>query len=140
MSRSFLSLMAGLFQHTAARRRLDTTSAMPSRIDWFQHTAARRRLGPVRLGFAIVVMFQHTAARRRLGVPSALRRRIIQFQHTAARRRLALLTFCLNHRLSCFNTQPPEGGWTKHFVSCGKSFVFQHTAARRRLVRPDVFL
>ena len=33
------------------------------------------------------------------------------FQHTAARRRLELLV--LRHRCcDCFNTQPPEGGWT----------------------------
>ena len=35
--------------------------------------------------------------------------------------------------MSCFNTQPPEGGWLKglHFDVC--VILFQHTAARRRL-------
>ena len=34
----------------------------------------------------------------------------------------------------CFNTQPPEGGWTSILVLCIFAYVFQHTAARRRLV------
>ena len=33
-----------MFQHTAARRRLDFKKMIPSAIDMFQHTAARRRL------------------------------------------------------------------------------------------------
>ena len=35
---------SGLFQHTAARRRLAFSRAIPSLINLFQHTAARRRL------------------------------------------------------------------------------------------------
>ena len=35
---------------------------------------------------------------------------------------------------SCFNTQPPEGGWLQYLVSQRKKSLFQHTAARRRLV------
>ena len=33
-----------------------------------------------------------------------------RFQHTAARRRLDLRDLLLKE-FSCFNTQPPEGGW-----------------------------
>ena len=36
---------------------------------------------------------------------------------------------------SCFNTQPPEGGWKLASVSGLNSTRFQHTAARRRLVK-----
>ena len=55
------------------------------------------------------------------------------FQHTAARRRLA------RHRdtnglYRRFNTQPPEGGWSKYSPSDLAATMFQHTAARRRLV------
>ena len=33
----------------------------------------------------------------------------------------------------CFNTQPPEGGWT-HPAHLPQAYcLFQHTAARRRL-------
>ena len=36
---------------------------------------------------------------------------------------------------TCFNTQPPEGGW-QHLAALRDKFgVFQHTAARRRLGR-----
>ena len=54
------------------------------------------------------------------------------FQHTAARRRLGIL----NHQCylkSCFNTQPPEGGWRREQENWGYIYQFQHTAARRRL-------
>ena len=35
----------------------------------------------------------------------------------------------------CFNTQPPEGGWTNQVVLILAVNTFQHTAARRRLVK-----
>ena len=59
---------AGLFQHTAARRRLDLEADGVGVVDLFQHTAARRRLdGVVGLGND-KPLFQHTAARRRLAL------------------------------------------------------------------------
>ena len=114
-----------LFQHTAARRRLQGYHSRIIERGWvsthsrpkaaanqtppfgrgrkrFQHTAARRRL---HLSIVVVVnalcLFQHTAARRRL------RQKIVstpiltaEFQHTAARRRL----------LAVFpNSNPPLG-------------------------------
>ena len=123
----------GVFQHTAARRRLDKAAMLKAENPLFQHTAARRRLG-LADGDLIEVTeaFQHTAARRRLG-------------HTAD-------TFA---QLVGFNTQPPEGGWMSasteldryivsthsrpkaagtapaHPIQCWP--LFQHTAARRRL-------
>ena len=36
-----------------------------------------------------------------------------------------------------FNTQPPEGGWTKNLTRIITHWLFQHTAARRRLDIPD---
>ena len=76
------------------------------------------------------------------------------FQHTAARRRLGKALPSLKH-LPCFNTQPPEGGWTEQeskknehqrfntqppeggwiLIYDNKLCIdkFQHTAARRRL-------
>ena len=35
--------------------------------------------------------------------------------------------------LVCFNTQPPEGGWSRGGFESGRYDEFQHTAARRRL-------
>ena len=77
------------------------------------------------------------------------------FQHTAARRRLAELTLFTGANAvvsthsrpkaagraarpprcgrSCFNTQPPEGGWTRADAGRLNCQKFQHTAARRRL-------
>ena len=56
-----------------------------------------------------------------------------QFQHTAARRRLDVVQLIL-HTYQSFNTQPPEGGWTKRKRWRLRIKPFQHTAARRRLV------
>ena len=81
---------------------------------------------------ADIAKFQHTAARRRLRKSRAAVRVMNPFQHTAARRRLLRLlpsAFCRG----CFNTQPPEGGWSIRRGCCVIS-RFQHTAARRRLI------
>ena len=99
-----------LFQHTAARRRLErahSRSAPPPSFNtqppeggWvhsissatlhcsFQHTAARRRLDLFLHGIHPVSVFQHTAARRRLVKMSNISFCVSMFQHTAARRRL----------------------------------------------------
>ena len=34
---------------------------------------------------------------------------------------------------TCFNTQPPEGGWARALACNAFRVLFQHTAARRRL-------
>ena len=143
-----------LFQHTAARRRLPSTSssgwaskrvsthsrpkaaackaARKRRGCWFQHTAARRRLPDKTIQQQNGRLFQHTAARRRL-----LRARVAPalasvFQHTAARRRLRLARTPPRTHV-CFNTQPPEGGCVRLTSAAMLSSLFQHTAARRRL-------
>ena len=36
-------------------------------------------------------------------------------------------------KASCFNTQPPEGGWAFNELIEWVVELFQHTAARRRL-------
>ena len=77
-----------LFQHTAARRRLDSSLLFSLMDNMFQHTAARRRLGSVLVRVCSASLFQHTAARRRLGKSRAAVRVMNPFQHTAARRRL----------------------------------------------------
>ena len=77
------------------------------------------------------------------------------FQHAAARRRLVFpveswvgLCLCFNTQppeggwtssngirkpSESFNTQPPEGGWDNNNVSELMRLLFQHAAARRRL-------
>ena len=76
------------FQHTAARRRLESILAHSRGFTGFQHTAARRRLGHRKAQRPDGMPFQHTAARRRLGMKSANVPAPRGFQHTAARRRL----------------------------------------------------
>ena len=82
------------------------------------------------------------------------------FQHTAARRRLDHDS-AKQSRRQCFNTQPPEGGWTGRLKLGSENHVsthsrpkaaenlpvvgirqrlFQHTAARRRLLKNSVGL
>ena len=146
------------FQHTAARRRLVlrlkraecvfavSTHSRPKAAGYaengvfqiykFQHTAARRRLGKIRAHTVAVSPFQHTAARRRLGRRIRPRYRYL-YVSTHSRPKAAgrgkaptLLS------VTCFNTQPPEGGWSVSRAKILPTLPFQHTAARRRLGRP----
>ena len=157
-----------VFQHTAARRRLENTGVTHITTITFQHTAARRRLAISLRFFSSESRFQHTAARRRLGRKCnqaqspqpvsthsrpkaaghedivvvnlnpvsthsrpkaagedvALSKVSEQFQHTAARRRLAGKVSLIDLPVSCFNTQPPEGGWINWRLSSGFRYGF----------------
>ena len=59
---------------------------------------------------------------------------LILFQLTAARRRLARAPNHPHHAQTCFNSQPPEGGWQSKLNLWRSAWQFQLTAARRRLV------
>ena len=103
------------FQHTAARRRLVSTSFLIFfRSDVSTHSRPKAA-GKYPSISKLVKRFQHTAARRRLGlnITSSVWE-LISFQHTAARRRLGGLPSS-PLRTVCFNTQPPEGGWKPRF-------------------------
>ena len=79
-------------------------------------------------------MFQLAAARRRLVCrPSAITL-WRQFQLAAARRRLGQPAGCRSRR-GCFNSQPPEGGWSRCAIGATPPRLFQLAAARRRLAR-----
>ena len=137
------SLSVGLFQLTAARRRLGRALHLGQCNILFQLTAARRRLASIKRGCCVSKKFQLTAARRRL-VESYLNQYAIEmFQLTAARRRLACalwgggicFTVSTHSRpkaagwqamsamqdLWGFNSQPPEGGWWFHKPCCPAS-------------------
>ena len=98
------------FQHTAARRRLLNSWSDCLTGNLFQHTAARRRLTPAESPKTEGGVSTHSRpkAAGRLRVRSDY---ALAFQHTAARRRLPFLP-TYHKRVSCFNTQPPEGGWS----------------------------
>ena len=122
-----------MFQHTAARRRLDRSQSTSKQTIQFQHTAARRRLEVVIGGDAAKHAFQHTAARRRLVRPEVTGGTgSIVSTHSRPKAAGFPFGFKLPARLS-FNTQPPEGGWEVEQVEQQAEAV-QHTAARRRLV------
>ena len=98
----------------------------------FQHTAARRRL-QLRIELqSIQSMFQHTAARRRLRrkMPFADSKSSFNTQPPEGG---CLLILIVIKRRERFNTQPPEGGCNWHSFSFDSISPFQHTAARRRL-------
>ena len=139
----------GWFQHTAARRRLETTIIFVRCEALFQHTAARRRLvvlmtsrrsqqrsfntQPPEGGWAYLLFnralmgFQHTAARRRLDRYLFSTCTHIEFQHTAARRRLAARVQQRRRLYYCFNTQPPEGGWILSLCPTSQPTVSTHS-------------
>ena len=132
-------------------------SPFSPRSPLFQHTAARRRLGEGIPSASNSGAFQHTAARRRLGL-NPNRKQAVETVSTHSRPKAAgSCNRSDSGTISCFNTQPPEGGWFfRQFItgqnirvsthsrpkaagfsgnsSQAKIFGFQHTAARRRLV------
>ena len=122
------------FQHTAARRRLDvpltkraiallvSTHSRPKAAGtlWTRHSLPPKCFNTqppeggwwwLRCWRGRLRRFQHTAARRRLARSSWKNCAWSRFQHTAARRRLAWRFTPRRHIATCFNTQPPEGGW-----------------------------
>ena len=100
---------------------------------WFQLTAARRRLVLSRLKSWKPRVFQLTAARRRLDGSGKTFYVGKKFQLTAARRRLGGVGVIGPANRAGFNSQPPEGGWTRDVLPVPMLPVFQLTAARRRL-------
>ena len=74
----------------------------------FQHAAARRRLDYNDL-HQLAGMFQHAAARRRLDAPDKIGH--INVVSTRSRPKAAVGKTELRLIYGCFNTQPPEGGW-----------------------------
>ena len=76
----------------------------------FQHTAARRRLesAPTRRRSRVCFNTQPPEGGWISTVIDCAHSAL--FQHTAARRRLVRVDLA-NDKTACFNTQPPEGGW-----------------------------
>ena len=128
--------LAVLFQHTAARRRLADGQVNQSLSQRFQHTAARRRLGSFPNMITLNVFVSTHSRPKAAGIGFLIGSPVLWFQHTAARRRLvgrqqgqtrprrvsthsrpkAAGQKCQSYpcRMTCFNTQPPEGGWAIH--------------------------
>ena len=106
--------MICLFQHTAARRRLD-----PHSLNWFSAFSCFNTQPPE--GGWLYIL------------DCAIQQKRVS---THSRPKAAGDELKAYIRLSdCFNTQPPEGGWKRVLHSPYRMYRFQHTAARRRLVK-----
>ena len=90
--------------------------------------------GPSRAMCSGFCRFQHTAARRRLGLCAASGVLITEVSTHSRPKAAGLRLTSSSFKNSCFNTQPPEGGWFCCSVLDRLVLSFQHTAARRRLV------
>ena len=126
----FLTIM---FQHTAARRRLQGGSMRSSDLIKVS-THSRAEAAALKNAHKILhnAQFQHTAARRRLQNCTKWQKPTIQFQHTAARRRLRprdshSVLICL---VSTHSRAEAAALIRMYSLS---AILFQHTAARRRL-------
>ena len=123
-----------LFQHTAARRRLNDGEELPPEdAEVSTHSrpkAAEREAGN---GARMIKVFQHTAARRRLIADRDNQLARLMFQHTAARRRLNDDLY-QDPKPSYVSTHSrPKAADAHSPVLLGLIERFQHTAARRRL-------
>ena len=172
-----------MFQHTAARRRLEVQEITSRFHGVFQHTAARRRLAQDCRGFVhefsvssthsrpkaagevcyayliLAVVSTHSrpkaAGCRSQGIPFVVTVSThsrpkaagidqwahltdFPFQHTAARRRLVPSTQKPVTDDSCFNTQPPEGGWAENAKKLGVDKVSTHSRPKAAGVEAEL--
>ena len=133
-----------VFQHTAARRRLDFRESCFT--DCIQvSTHSRPKAAGSRLARYVpdAAEFQHTAARRRLGRFRSCRLKKTMFQHTAARRRLVVVTTTIKHGISVSTHSRPKAAGPFDSASCQTFGVSTHSrpkaagTAYRETVRPD---
>ena len=131
---SVYAISVFLFQHTAARRRLqDFLNKDPKKFTVSTHSRPKAA-GATTIPLKAPTRFQHTAARRRLGCKNhTLPQNSEVSTHsrpkaagiadrldtlslsvsTHSRPKAAGFSYsCYLLRIVCFNTQPPEGGWT----------------------------
>ena len=101
-------------------------------VGMFQHTAARRRLAQYASAYLELLAFQHTAARRRLDGMSCQSPCFLCFntQPPEGGWRIATRFVCL-FRVSTHSRPKAAGTLPMDLPRLAK---FQHTAARRRLV------
>ena len=126
-----------LFQHTAARRRLDDVFAVLGHVGSFNTQppeggwADAPTLQPHSDGF-------NTQPPEGGWAPTDPTQFVpAWFQHTAARRRLGVRYCCTLSRFSVStHSRPKAAGINDFFLLIAKKF--QHTAARRRLVYPAI--
>ena len=126
----FLTIM---FQHTAARRRLQGGSMRSSDLIKVSTHSRAEAAALTLLTCLFAHRFQHTAARRRLPLNNGDNRQSINCFNTQPRGGGCLGTSTIRIRLGGFNTQPRGGGCLRDCRRESDCQRFQHTAARRRL-------
>ena len=124
----------GSFQHTAARRRLVSIMVQAPLLVRVSTHSRPKAAGKQQFCFCVQRLVS-THSRPKAAGPNEYTNagREIAFQHTAARRRLGVSAPPVPPPNRCFNTQPPEGGWSPLNSNKPNAKQFQHTAARRRL-------
>ena len=101
------------FQHTAARRRLVGMISLRVGASVFQHTAARRRLAAFRM-VDYPYLFVSTHSRPKAAGRGRRSHHRLKLVSTHSRPKAAGRISNICHLIySGFNTQPPEGGWSK---------------------------
>ena len=115
----------------------------------FQLTAARRRLAPSRYQYRRDYQVSTHSRPKAAGVSTKVNLKSFVFQLTAARRRLDFSALTKNEKITvsthsrpkaagyvkdiqatrraCFNSQPPEGGWTDNKTVIVKRIVSTHS-------------
>ena len=122
-----------MFQHTAARRRLDETLSITAEL---RPVSTHSR--PKAAGFCVwlilpVVMVSTHSRPKAAGFMRRNQNNELQVSTHSRPKAAGYLMFCNRFFFVCFNTQPPEGGWMPFEHQSVIILKFQHTAARRRL-------
>ena len=110
-----IHLIKEKFQHTAARRRLDSQQIQTVEFEAFQHTAARRRLADKLAANSVTSVSTHS--RPKAADIALLRWCRLLLVSTHSRPKAAAWATPKAQIPSCFNTQPPEGGWSMAFLN-----------------------
>ena len=100
-----------MFQHTAARRRLDELPEEEFNALLFQHTAARRRLGGDDGKTEKRICFNTQPPEGGWHHRQPIRSRNAGFNTQPPEGGWVETPTCRHLWRKCFNTQPPEGGW-----------------------------
>ena len=108
-----------MFQHTAARRRLDRTKHTNGTPNCFNTQPPEGGWCIFAYMNTIPKLFQHTAARRRLAACLFHKRGRIWFQHTAARRRLVSSCAHRHRRIQVSTHSRPKAAGPRGFVRVG---------------------
>ena len=133
-------IKAAVFQHTAARRRLDASALLAKLNILFQHTAARRRLERYSQSFDQFSCVS-THSRPKAAGQAENQAKPMTEVSTHSRPKAAGEHHARDsRRRRSFNTQPPEGGWKSwHKQTLYQIIVSTHSRPKAAGSRPCRF-